>query len=198
MTVRLGLTMGDPAGIGPEIVLAAARDLAPRAAAGELALLAIGTPRCFEETARRLSIPAAIVAGGCSATSTDRHEAAVEHYTLHSRLLGRDMRQAAVVPPGAEGERRPLLVFLHGATDSDRGEDASLDEPLFAALRALGDRAPIVVFPNGGNFSYWHDRGAAAGGATSCARSSRRRCGAWGPTRGASRSAASRWAGSGR
>ena len=27
MTVRLGLTMGDPAGIGPELILAAAREL---------------------------------------------------------------------------------------------------------------------------------------------------------------------------
>jgi 4-hydroxythreonine-4-phosphate dehydrogenase len=63
VTVRLGLTMGDPAGIGPEIILAAARDLAPRMASGELALLVVGTPRCFEETARRLNTGAEIVAG---------------------------------------------------------------------------------------------------------------------------------------
>ena len=64
MAVRLGLTMGDPAGIGPEIILVAARDLAPRIAAGEFALVAVGTPRCFEETARRLGIGADIVIGG--------------------------------------------------------------------------------------------------------------------------------------
>jgi 4-hydroxythreonine-4-phosphate dehydrogenase len=64
VTVRLGLTMGDPAGIGPEIILAAARELAPRTAAGEFALVAIGTPRCFEETARRLGIAADVVTGG--------------------------------------------------------------------------------------------------------------------------------------
>ena len=58
MAVRLGLTMGDPAGIGPEIILMAARDLAPRIAAEEFALVAVGTPRCFEETARRLGIRA--------------------------------------------------------------------------------------------------------------------------------------------
>ena len=63
MTVRLGLTMGDPAGIGPEIILAAARDLAPPVAVGEFALIAIGTPRCFAETARRLDLPAEIVTG---------------------------------------------------------------------------------------------------------------------------------------
>ena len=64
MTVRLGLTMGDPAGIGPEIILSAARDLAPRIAAGEFDLVAVGTLRCFEETARRLKLGAEIVAGG--------------------------------------------------------------------------------------------------------------------------------------
>jgi 4-hydroxythreonine-4-phosphate dehydrogenase len=63
VTVRLGLTMGDPAGIGPEIILAAARELAPRSAVGEFKLLAIGTLSCFEETARRLDIPTEIVAG---------------------------------------------------------------------------------------------------------------------------------------
>ena len=64
MAVRLGLTMGDPAGIGPEIILLAARDLAPRIAAGAFALIAVGTPRCFEETARRLNLGAEIVTGG--------------------------------------------------------------------------------------------------------------------------------------
>jgi 4-phospho-D-threonate 3-dehydrogenase / 4-phospho-D-erythronate 3-dehydrogenase len=64
VTVRLGLTMGDPAGIGPEIILAAARDLAPRVTAGEFALVVIGTPRCLEDTARRLGIAAEIVAAG--------------------------------------------------------------------------------------------------------------------------------------
>ena len=57
MTARLGLTMGDPAGIGPEIVLAAARDLAPRVAAGEFALTVIGTRRCFEEISGDWALP---------------------------------------------------------------------------------------------------------------------------------------------
>jgi 4-phospho-D-threonate 3-dehydrogenase / 4-phospho-D-erythronate 3-dehydrogenase len=60
VSARLGLTMGDPAGIGPEIILAAARDLAPRVAAGEFALIVIGTRRCFEETVSRVGIAAEI------------------------------------------------------------------------------------------------------------------------------------------
>lgn len=39
---RLAITMGDPAGIGPEIILKACRRLLPRLAAGELRLLVIG------------------------------------------------------------------------------------------------------------------------------------------------------------
>ncbi|HEY1930813.1 MAG TPA: 4-hydroxythreonine-4-phosphate dehydrogenase PdxA [Acetobacteraceae bacterium] len=39
---RLAITMGDPAGIGPEIIVKAARRLQPRIQAGELQLLVIG------------------------------------------------------------------------------------------------------------------------------------------------------------
>jgi 4-hydroxy-L-threonine phosphate dehydrogenase PdxA len=39
---RLAITMGDPAGVGPEIIVKACRRLLPRIAAGELRLLVIG------------------------------------------------------------------------------------------------------------------------------------------------------------
>lgn len=42
MPPTLAITMGDPAGVGPEIILRAAARLAPRIAAGELRLLVIG------------------------------------------------------------------------------------------------------------------------------------------------------------
>jgi 4-hydroxythreonine-4-phosphate dehydrogenase len=60
----LGLTMGDPAGVGPEIVLKALRELAPREAAGELALAVIGTASCMAEAADRLGMPAKMAANG--------------------------------------------------------------------------------------------------------------------------------------
>jgi 4-hydroxythreonine-4-phosphate dehydrogenase len=40
---RLAITMGDPAGIGPEIIVKAAHRLAPRLAAGEFTVLVIGS-----------------------------------------------------------------------------------------------------------------------------------------------------------
>jgi S-formylglutathione hydrolase FrmB len=58
-----------------------------------------------------------------------------------------------------EGGGRGLLVFLHGRGGGPKREDGSLHADFFAALKALGDRAPVVVFPNGGDHSYWHDRG---------------------------------------
>ncbi|MBL6457629.1 4-hydroxythreonine-4-phosphate dehydrogenase PdxA [Belnapia sp. T6] len=42
MTPHLAITMGDPAGIGPEIIVKACRALAPRLASGALRLLVIG------------------------------------------------------------------------------------------------------------------------------------------------------------
>ena len=40
--IRLAITMGDPAGIGAEIIVKACRRLLPRIEAGELRLLVIG------------------------------------------------------------------------------------------------------------------------------------------------------------
>src|SRR5581483_12313948 len=54
---------------------------------------------------------------------------------------------------GSQG--RPLLVFLHGRGGN---QDSELNAPLFAALRSLGQRSPAIVFPYGGDHSYWHDR----------------------------------------
>lgn len=52
---RLAVTMGDPAGIGPEIIVKAVAKLAPRIAAGELCLSIIGTRSCFQQAAAAVS-----------------------------------------------------------------------------------------------------------------------------------------------
>jgi predicted esterase len=59
-----------------------------------------------------------------------------------------------LVTPAGGGKGRPLLVFLHGygASPSD------MDDPAFlAALRKLGDRAPVVVLPEG-DVGWWYDQ----------------------------------------
>ncbi|MDO8209460.1 alpha/beta hydrolase family protein [Conexibacter sp. CPCC 206217] len=92
----------------------------------------------------------------------DPQGASVTHVELRSDALdGRTVEQTYVTPDGASAGR-PLLVFLHGR-GSD-GNDSNLSDELFAALRRLGPRAPVIVFPDGGEASYWHDRDDGAWG----------------------------------
>jgi enterochelin esterase-like enzyme len=78
----------------------------------------------------------------------------VEDLTVASRAVQQDMAVKVVVPEGGAAGR-PLLVFLHG-----RGGDEGsyLHDPLLHAIGALGDRAPVVAFPDGAEDKYWHDR----------------------------------------
>src|SRR4051812_17541312 len=79
---------------------------------------------------------------------------------VHSKLLNRALNGVLVTPHGG-GHGRPLLVFLHGrgATPGETLSDAFL-----AGLRRLGARAPVVLLPDGGDHSYWHDRAEGAWG----------------------------------
>jgi poly(3-hydroxybutyrate) depolymerase len=76
-----------------------------------------------------------------------------ERYTLGSDAVGGTLEQVLVVPPG--DAPRPLLVLLHGRGGSP---DDFLGDELDEALDALGDAAPVVLLPSGGDHSYWHDR----------------------------------------
>ena len=84
------------------------------------------------------------------------HGVEVLRYKLRSRHAGRTLRQVAAIPPGEAGAPRPLLVFLHGR--GRHGEESNANGAFFAALARLGARAPVVVFPSGGQASYFHDR----------------------------------------
>jgi S-formylglutathione hydrolase FrmB len=90
----------------------------------------------------------------------DTRGAAVERYTLKSKLARQDIDQTLVIPPGG-GRGRPLLLLLHG-----RGAGANhlLSQEVFDKLRALGSHAPVVLVPSGGKHSYYHDRGDGAWG----------------------------------
>jgi poly(3-hydroxybutyrate) depolymerase len=78
-----------------------------------------------------------------------------EHFTVESKLLGRSLEQAVYVPSG-DTKGRPLLVLLHGRSSSP---DSMAKKSITNAIGKLGSRAPVVVFANGGNHSYYHDRG---------------------------------------
>ena len=86
---------------------------------------------------------------GCG---TDKHGADVESYEIESEAVGEDLGQRLVLPEERSGA---LLVFLHGRNGD---EESNLTEEFYAALAELGEKAPAVVFPDGGEDSYWHDR----------------------------------------
>jgi S-formylglutathione hydrolase FrmB len=96
--------------------------------------------------------------GGTAAAvrEAERSGVRVTRITVTGETPGARRSVTVVVPAGvAPGSRRPLLVFLHGRGQDDRG---LLSRELFRALAAQGRSAPIVAFPDGGDHSYWHDR----------------------------------------
>jgi S-formylglutathione hydrolase FrmB len=91
----------------------------------------------------------------------DTQGAEVVRYTIDSPLTHRALAQVAVVPTGSSTARRPLVIYLHGKGEN---QESNLSSELFAALRRLGPQAPDIVFPDGGEDSYWHDRADGAWG----------------------------------
>jgi S-formylglutathione hydrolase FrmB len=87
--------------------------------------------------------------------SAAAHGATIVRYDVHSRFVHETLPQTAVIPAGG-GRGRPLLVFLHGRGGD--GNESNSNGAFYAALRTLGQRAPDVVFPNGGEHSYFHAR----------------------------------------
>jgi len=83
--------------------------------------------------------------------------ARVLHLTIASRFVHGTMPLTLVTPAGG-GAHRPLLVFLHGVVYDNNSQ---LTGQMFAALSALGPRAPDIAFPYGDQ-SYWHNRADGA------------------------------------
>jgi len=108
-------------------------------------------------------IAVALVVGalaGCSSSAPVHTQGArISHLTIDSRFVHGAMPLTLVTPAGG-GAHRPLLVFLHGLYYDNNSQ---LTDQMFAALHALGPRAPDIAFPYG-DHSYWVN---GAGGAWS-------------------------------
>jgi S-formylglutathione hydrolase FrmB len=76
------------------------------------------------------------------------------HFTVKSRLVGRSLKQAVILPSG-DTKGRPLLVLLHGRSSTP---DDMARKSLAKAEDKLGSRAPVILLANGGDHSYYHDR----------------------------------------
>ncbi len=108
-----------------------------------------------------LSATAAVVA--TRLIGADERGAEVSTIQIASEAVDQTLPTTVVVPRGAQDSQRPpLLVFLHGRGGDERSE---LDDAFFSALAGLGERAPVVALPYGGDSSYWHDREGGRWGA---------------------------------
>jgi S-formylglutathione hydrolase FrmB len=66
---------------------------------------------------------------------------------------------AAVAPTG----QRPMVLFLYGR--GGHASDQLSNQAFFDALRDAGKRAPVFVFAQSNDHSYWHDRAERKWGA---------------------------------
>ncbi len=119
-TPRLAITMGDPAGIGPEIVVKACGRLRPRIAAGALRLLVIGHGSALEAARRLVGEP---------------HE-------LPQTEADADWPPVAFLPAGAE-----LAPIAAGEVAAEAGRFAYLAVERAVALALDGRVDAIVTAP---------------------------------------------------
>jgi 4-hydroxythreonine-4-phosphate dehydrogenase len=130
MTRRIGITLGDPAGVGPEIALKALAELAPRMAGGEFSAVVYGARSAIAAAACLLDVPLTIVDPGAPA--------AFPVVALH------DIGQGAGSPaPGSvtpEGGRQAHAAIVAAVADAmARHIDAVVTGPLSKeALRLAG------------------------------------------------------------
>jgi S-formylglutathione hydrolase FrmB len=111
-------------------------------------------------TALLMIVALMLVAIVRSRASVRTDGARIQHVTIQAPLINGTAPLTLVTPAGG-GPGRPLLVFLHGRGGDQNSE---LSDALFRALRRAGPRAPDIVFPFGGDHSYWHNRASGAWG----------------------------------
>ena len=129
-----------------------------------MVIIGTGTRRGLAPHHRRLAAVLSAVAltvgalAGCSPPVPVHTEGArVVHLTIDSPLVHGAMPLTLVTPAGG-GAHRPLLVFLHGVVYDNNSQ---LTDQMFAALHALGPRAPDIAFPYG-DASYWVNSASGA------------------------------------
>ena len=116
MTAHLAITMGDPAGIGPEIIVKACQGLAPRLESGALKLLVIGHGSALER-ARAAFAPALRI---------PQVQAGDAWPALAFLQAGEEREAIAIGQLSAEAGRFAYLAIEHGVRLAQAGRVAAL------------------------------------------------------------------------
>ena len=95
-----------------------------------------------------LALVAAALLAGCGG------DPGGERFEQRSRAVGETLEHRVLLPE-ERAERPPLLVLLHGRGGGPQG---MISDELEDALDDAGKRAPVVLLPDGGEASYWHNR----------------------------------------
>lgn len=103
---------------------------------------------------RHIALLLLALASALAAMAAALRPVEIEGLTLHSDLLGRDVRYSVIVPQGAEDERFPVLYLLHGI-----GGDCSswLEYTDVASMMQRGEVGQMVVVMPDGYLSYYSD-----------------------------------------
>jgi poly(3-hydroxybutyrate) depolymerase len=101
-------------------------------------------------------IAALAVSALTAGTETSRDGYHIVHNELTSKAVGgRELGYNVLVPPepGRRGHRA-LLIYLHG----HGGNEGTFNEEVLRGIVRLHGHGPLVVFPDGGEHGYWHNR----------------------------------------
>ncbi|MGH7044024.1 MAG: 4-hydroxythreonine-4-phosphate dehydrogenase PdxA [Acetobacteraceae bacterium] len=157
----LAVTMGDPAGVGPEIIVKAARRLMPRLAAGELRVLVIGHRSALERArgilGEDLAFPEVVPGAGAPvAAKADGARLAIEDAGAIRGTGAGPAPLVAEVPPATVAAGAPLAFLLAGpeqapvpigAIAAEAGRFAYLAVERAVALAQSGVVDAIVTAP---------------------------------------------------
>ena len=119
--------------------------------------------RSFGLAVALIALACAIGLGG-RADLTTRADAAVHAHVSHFAVrspFAPGVRSETLVVPRVWRRGGPLLLWLHARGSN---ENSALSPAFFAALAALGRRAPAIVIPSDNRVSFWHDRRGARWG----------------------------------
>jgi S-formylglutathione hydrolase FrmB len=86
----------------------------------------------------------------------NNHGVKHRRFVIQSKAVGKPLPVEVLLPPDFDAsDKRGIVLFLHGRGSKP---DKLSSKVAMQSLAKAGPKAPILVFPYGGEASYWHNR----------------------------------------